>query len=309
MRLLLALPALIVSARSAAGGGVRATREQLGQRRGASRRRLARRRLAFLGWFASLVTGRMPRASATPAPTRRLPGPGTRLPPARHRPVPERRPDRDARRARAAAACTRCTSSATPRTCAGRALTVFFRLPLAIPHLVWLVLWASLAVLASIVQWLVTLIRGRPVAAAAPVPLALRALRASTSTPSSASSRTRSPASPARRAPTRSTSCCPQPGRQNRWKTGFRALLAIPALRRQRRARRRARRRRGPDLVRRARRRARRRGAPQPLRLRAPLHGADERLLSLLTDAYPHASPLEGEQSPSRRRTAARRAA
>ena len=42
-------------------------------------------------------------------------------------------------------------------------VTVFFRLPLVIPLLFWLVLWSVLAVLASIVQWLVTLIRGRPI--------------------------------------------------------------------------------------------------------------------------------------------------
>lgn len=44
----------------------------------------------------------------------------------------------------------------------GRArLLVFFRLPLTVPHLVWLVLWGILAVLASIAAWLVTLVRGR----------------------------------------------------------------------------------------------------------------------------------------------------
>jgi hypothetical protein len=41
-------------------------------------------------------------------------------------------------------------------------VTVFFRLPLTVPHLVWLFLWAILAWLAAIVQWLVTLVRGRP---------------------------------------------------------------------------------------------------------------------------------------------------
>lgn len=40
-------------------------------------------------------------------------------------------------------------------------LTVFFRLPLAFPHLVWLTLWGIVAVLAAIVNWLATLIAGR----------------------------------------------------------------------------------------------------------------------------------------------------
>jgi Domain of unknown function (DUF4389) len=36
-------------------------------------------------------------------------------------------------------------------------LTVFFRLPLAIPHLIWLTLWGIVAYLAAIVNWLATL--------------------------------------------------------------------------------------------------------------------------------------------------------
>lgn len=39
-------------------------------------------------------------------------------------------------------------------------LTVFFRFPLAVPHLVWLWLWGVLALLAAIVNWLATLIVG-----------------------------------------------------------------------------------------------------------------------------------------------------
>jgi hypothetical protein len=40
-------------------------------------------------------------------------------------------------------------------------LTVFFRLLLAIPHLVWSFLWGILAFLAAIVNWLATLFAGR----------------------------------------------------------------------------------------------------------------------------------------------------
>ncbi len=40
-------------------------------------------------------------------------------------------------------------------------LTVFFRLLLVLPHLVWLALWFVAAALASIVNWFVALVRGR----------------------------------------------------------------------------------------------------------------------------------------------------
>jgi Domain of unknown function (DUF4389) len=40
-------------------------------------------------------------------------------------------------------------------------LTVFFRLILAIPHLVWLNIWRVIAVLAVVVNWFATLIKGR----------------------------------------------------------------------------------------------------------------------------------------------------
>src|SRR5262245_48021774 len=40
-------------------------------------------------------------------------------------------------------------------------LTVFFRLILAIPHLLWLTLWGVITLLAAIVNWFATLIMGR----------------------------------------------------------------------------------------------------------------------------------------------------
>ncbi len=40
-------------------------------------------------------------------------------------------------------------------------LTVFFRILLALPHIVWLTLWGVVAYLAAILNWIVTLIRGR----------------------------------------------------------------------------------------------------------------------------------------------------
>jgi Domain of unknown function (DUF4389) len=41
-------------------------------------------------------------------------------------------------------------------------LTVFFRLILAIPHFVWFLLWSIAAYFATIVNWLATLVSGRP---------------------------------------------------------------------------------------------------------------------------------------------------
>jgi hypothetical protein len=40
-------------------------------------------------------------------------------------------------------------------------LTVFFRLILAIPHFIWVTLWAVIAILAGIVNWFATLFTGR----------------------------------------------------------------------------------------------------------------------------------------------------
>ncbi len=44
-------------------------------------------------------------------------------------------------------------------------LTVFFRGLLAIPHFIWLALWSIAALLAAVVNWLATLVRGRSPAA------------------------------------------------------------------------------------------------------------------------------------------------
>src|SRR5581483_2881845 len=41
-------------------------------------------------------------------------------------------------------------------------LTVFFRLILAIPHLIWFFLWTVLIVVAAIVNWLISIFTGKP---------------------------------------------------------------------------------------------------------------------------------------------------
>jgi hypothetical protein len=118
--------------------------------------------VGMLGWFASLARGRMPRGlrdagaysvgygaqvlayllvltdrypNADPAPLLA----DLRPPPAH--PVRLELAADDLRRSR---------------------VTVFFRLLLAVPHIVWLVLWSIAAVLASIVNWFVALATGAP---------------------------------------------------------------------------------------------------------------------------------------------------
>ncbi|HLY85196.1 MAG TPA: DUF4389 domain-containing protein [Gaiellaceae bacterium] len=117
---------------------------------------------AFLGWFASLATGRMPsglrdagaygvgygaqvRAYALLL-TDRYPNSdptaildSVPLPPAH--PVRVVGEAHDLRRSR---------------------VTVFFRFALVIPHSIWLELWGYLAAVVSVVNWFATLIMGRP---------------------------------------------------------------------------------------------------------------------------------------------------
>jgi uncharacterized protein DUF4389 len=108
-------------------------------------------------------------------------------------------------------------------------LTVFFRLPLTFPHLVWLALWSLVALLAAIANWLWTLVRGQP-------PRALHAflsayLRYVTHVyayltlvgnpfPGFAGAEGSYPVETA----------IASPDRQNRWTVAFRLLLALPAL-------------------------------------------------------------------------------
>lgn len=100
---------------------------------------------------------------------------------------------------------------------------------LAIPHLVWLLLWTVAAVLAAIANWFATLVRGRS-------PDALHAflgayLRYSTHVFAYVLLAA-DPFPPFRGAPGTYPVDLeidpPQP--QNRWKTGFRIVLAVPAL-------------------------------------------------------------------------------
>ncbi len=148
-RLILVIPALLVAgALASAGrwtGGYNLSYGLLGV-------------VAFLGWFACLARSRMPRGFRDAAAyalaysaqldayifllTDRYPNSDPLLAlaevPTRSDPI-RLQADEDLLRSR---------------------LTVFFRLLLAIPHLIWLYLWGIVALLAAIVNWFATLIRG-----------------------------------------------------------------------------------------------------------------------------------------------------
>jgi Domain of unknown function (DUF4389) len=233
VRIFLAIPALIVSAALAGSPG-----GNLSSSAGGSNRRttgfnggggliLA---CAFLGWFASLARGRMPKglrdagayaigytAQSTAyvlLVTERYPNadPTEMLVAVTDR--PPRHPVRvvgdpyDLRRSR---------------------LTVFFRILLAVPHIIWLVLWGIVVVLAAIVQWFVTLFSGTPASGLhrfistyiryrlhviAYILLVANPFPGFTGVPGTYPLDLE----------------LEGPQRQNRWKTGFRIVLAIPAL-------------------------------------------------------------------------------
>jgi hypothetical protein len=108
-------------------------------------------------------------------------------------------------------------------------LTVFFRLLLAIPHFVWLTLWAIAVLLVGIVNWIVTLIRGqapdalhRFFAAFLRYQTHVFAFVTLTANPFPGF------AGVAGSYPV-DVAVAP-PERQNRWTVGFRLLLAFPAF-------------------------------------------------------------------------------
>jgi hypothetical protein len=107
-------------------------------------------------------------------------------------------------------------------------LTVFFRLLLAFPHFVWLALWGILAVVAVIVTWAATLVRGRPpqalhrfLSAYLRYQLHVYAFVSLVGNPFPGFVGTSGTY------PVEVAIASPQ--RQNRWSVGFRALLAVPA--------------------------------------------------------------------------------
>ena len=295
MRFVLAIPVLALS--SALGGPTGTRFAGRGRRAFASGGGGLVFVCAVLGWFASLATGRMPKGlrdagaygigySAQTLAYLLL--------------VTDRYPNSDptallAGVDRPAEHPVRIVGD--PDELRRSRLTVFFRLLLALPHLVWLVLWFVAVLLAVIANWFVTLVRGRP--AEALHRFASRWVRyqlhvsaylflAANPFPGFVGEAGKYPLD----------LVLPGPERQSRWKTAFRVVLGIPAY-----------------LVNGALGSALLvaavltwfvalvRGAAPPglrnlsaysLRYEAQVNA----YLFLLTDRYPHASPLEGAAEP-----------
>jgi hypothetical protein len=230
LRIILALPALLLSAvLGGTGGGGSFGRGNKNYSFSSGGGGALAAFCAFLGWFASLARGRMPKglrdacaygigygaqaAAYALLLTNRYPNadPTALLAdverPPQH-PVYLVGEAHDLRRSR---------------------LTVFFRLLLAIPHIVWLVLWTIAAIVVAIVNWFATLITGTPPATLhafltryvryslhvnAFLYLAANPFPGFTGEPGSYPLDLALPG--------------PQP--QNRWVTAFRAVLAIPVF-------------------------------------------------------------------------------
>jgi Domain of unknown function (DUF4389) len=230
VRIAVAIPALLLSAALTGGGGSFAFSRRPNGSRGAGGNVTGMAALAaVLGWFACIVHGKMPRGLRDTGAyglgyraqalayvllvTERYPNSDPHLllsglePPPLH-PVRLEGDALDLRRSR---------------------VTVFFRLPLLIPHLVWLGLWGVLAGLTLILQWFVTLFAGRPAAAfhrflSAYVRYAFHvyAFGSLAANPF--------PGFTGRAGAYPLDLVLPEPGRQNRWKTLFRGILVVPAF-------------------------------------------------------------------------------
>lgn len=116
--------------------------------------------VAFLGWFASVVTGRMPRG------LRNLGAYGVRYTAEAYAYVllvtpvyPSSDPTLPTE---AGAPPAHPIGLAVEDDRRRSRLTTFFRLFLLVPHLFWLLVWALLVVVAAVAQWLFTLVAGRP---------------------------------------------------------------------------------------------------------------------------------------------------
>ena len=229
IRLILGLPAFLVSSTlgGLSGGNVGSSRGRTRYSSGGGALLIIS---AFLGWFASLARGRMPKGLRDAGAysigysaqvtaylllvTERYPNadPTEMLFAVTDR--PPRHPVRvvgdpyDLRRSR---------------------LTVAFRLLLALPHLIWVSLWGIVAFLAAIVQWFITLFRGTPASAlhrfiSAYIRYRLHVLAFLLLVANPFPGFTGAPGVYPLDLEVEG------PQRQNRWKTGFRFLLAIPAF-------------------------------------------------------------------------------
>jgi hypothetical protein len=229
LRIVLAVPALVLAATLGGGGSIQIPYRGSDTRFSAGSGGALAATCAVLGWFASLARGRMPKGlrdagaysvgysaqllSYLLLVTDRYPNsdPTAMLAsldrPPKH-PVHLVGDAHDLRRSR---------------------VLVFFRLPLAVPHLVWLALWTVLAVLAGIANWFATLFAGTPprglhrfLSAYVRYSLHVSAFLylATNPFPGFVGEFGRYPLDVV----------LPEPQRQNRWVAGFRIILAIPAI-------------------------------------------------------------------------------
>ena len=292
LRIVLALPTLALASALGSPGGIASGS-------GGSRRSYSYNAsglgaaVGVLGWFASLVRGRMPKGLRDAGaysvgynaqalaylllltdrypdadPTAMLAG--VERPPVH--PVHLLGDARDLRRSR---------------------VTVFFRLLLALPHLVWLTLWSIAAIVVAILNWFATLFAGTPVRSfhefltryvRYSLHVAAFLYLAANPFPGFTGEAGAYPLDLE----------IPERARQNRWKTGFRVILAVPAVVVNSAL--------GSALfiaavftwfvalVRGSAPWGLRNLSAYALRYSAQLYA----YLFLLTDAYPHASPLEG---------------
>jgi hypothetical protein len=165
-RIFLAIPALLVSSALGGGGNIRFSTARKGAARyGGGGGGALGGVCAVLGWFASMVRGEMPKGLRDAGAysvgytaqmfayllliTDRYPNAD---PTAMLADVP--RPPQHVVRLVGDAEDLRFSR-----------MTVFFRLPLAIPHIVWLILWSVVAWVVAILTWFAILFTGRPPAA------------------------------------------------------------------------------------------------------------------------------------------------
>lgn len=223
-RLPLALPAILISAALGGLGG--------GSFGGSSGTRVSSNGIggltALAGWFVAVAQRRMPRGLRDMSAYSLLYGAQLW---AYLLMLTDRYPDSDPLSAlpevpnRESAVMVRCADDLRRSR-----LTVLFRLPLSFPHLFWLALWTIVAIPATFANWLVTLVRARPPAAlhrflSAYVRYAISVYAFlelfANPFPGFAGS-------PGAYPPLETVIAGPLA--QNRWKTLFRLLLAIPAL-------------------------------------------------------------------------------
>ena len=293
-RLFLALPAIALSTAFGGGGSISYSTSRRRSYGSGGALGLA---VAVLGWFASLARGRMPKGlrdagaysigySAQMLAYLLL--------------VTDRYPNADPTAMlegvdRPPEHVVRLVGD--PHDLRRSRVTVFFRLLLTVPHFVWLILWTVALVFAAIANWFVTLFTGTPARSLhrftcawvryqlhvyAYLYLATNPFPGFTGAPGTYPLDVE----------------LPEPARQNRWKTFFRLFLAVPAF-----------------VVNGALSGAlfwtavltwfyalARGSAPWGLRNLAAYALRYEAQMNayflLITDAYPHASPLEGAPTP-----------